>query len=75
MKKKMNRTSLNGFLNYGLVIAAYLILQVMVNTGRLSNSLQSLLVPACCYMVMAVSLNLTVGILGELSLEIGRAHV
>ena len=68
MKKKMNRTSLNGFLNYGLVIAAYLILQVMVNTGRLSNSLQSLLVPACCYMVMAVSLNLTVGILGELSL-------
>ena len=27
-----------------------------------------LLVPACCYIVMAISLNLTVGILGELSL-------
>ena len=27
-----------------------------------------LLVPICCYMSMAVSLNLTVGILGELSL-------
>jgi len=34
----------------------------------LSNSLKSLLVPVCCYIVMAISLNLTVGILGELSL-------
>ena len=68
MKKKMNKTSLNGFLNYGIIIAAFLVLQFLIGAGKLSNSLQSLLVPACCYMVMAVSLNLTVGILGELSL-------
>ncbi len=66
--KKINKNSLNGFLNYGIVIAAFLILQALVSGGMLSNSLQSLLVPACCYIVMAVSLNLTVGILGELSL-------
>jgi len=64
----VKRTSLNGFINYGIVIAAYAVIQVLINGGKLSNSLQSLLVPACCYMVMAVSLNLTVGILGELSL-------
>ena len=34
----------------------------------LSSSLQSQLVPICAYVVMAVSLNLTVGVLGELSL-------
>ena len=68
MKKKLNKNSLNGFLNYGIVIAAFAVIQVLLGMGRLSNSLQSLLVPACCYIVMAVSLNLTVGILGELSL-------
>lgn len=66
--KKISKASLNGFINYGIVIAAFAALQVLMGMGRLSNTLQSLLVPACCYIVMAVSLNLTVGILGELSL-------
>lgn len=66
--KKINKNSLNGFINYGIVIAAFAVIQVLLGMGKLSNSLQSLLVPACCYIVMAVSLNLTVGILGELSL-------
>ena len=66
--KKISKNSLNGFINYGIVIAAFAVLQAMTGLGMLSNSLQSLLVPACCYIVMAVSLNLTVGILGELSL-------
>ncbi len=66
--KKINKNSLYGFINYGIVIAAFVILQVLIGMGKMSNSLQSLLVPACCYIVMAVSLNLTVGILGELSL-------
>ena len=69
--KRINKTSLSGFVNYGIVTAAFLVLQLLLGAGRLSNSLQSLLVPACCYIVMAVSLNLTVGILGELSLGHG----
>jgi len=64
----MKKNSLNGFINYGITIAAYLVIQLLIRFGMISNSLQSLLVPACCYIVMAVSLNLTVGILGELSL-------
>ena len=66
--KKINKNSLNGFINYGIVIVVYAVLQLLIGAGQLSNSLQSLLVPACCYVVMTVSLNLTVGILGELSL-------
>jgi branched-chain amino acid transport system permease protein len=68
MNRNINKKSLNGFINYGIVIAAFLVIQVLLGAGKISNSLQSLLVPACCYIVMAVSLNLTVGILGELSL-------
>ena len=66
--KKISKNSQNGFINYGIVIAAFLVIQVLLSQKMLSNTLQSLLVPACCYIVMAVSLNLTVGILGELSL-------
>ncbi len=69
MKKlSTKKSSVNSFINYGIVIVAYVVIQALISGEALSNSLQSLLVPACCYMVMAVSLNLTVGILGELSL-------
>lgn len=66
--KKLNKSTLNGFANYGIVLVAYAVIQILLGQDMLSNSLQSLLVPVCCYIVMAISLNLTVGILGELSL-------
>lgn len=55
-------------ITYGIVAAAYIIMQVLVGTGHVSSLLKGLLVPFCIYVIMAVSLNLTVGILGELSL-------
>ena len=67
-KKGLKRSSVQGFLNYGIIIAAYLVIQAAIAGGVATNAIRSLLVPACCYIVMAVSLNLTVGILGELSL-------
>ncbi len=67
-KLKVSKTSRDGFINYGIVILAFIIIQALLFTDSISNSMQSLLVPVCCYIVMAVSLNLTVGILGELSL-------
>ena len=72
--KRISKASLNGFVNYGIVIAAFALIQILLAVQKplgvtlVSNIMQSLLVPACCYIVMAVSLNLTVGILGELSL-------
>ncbi|MDD5938109.1 MAG: branched-chain amino acid ABC transporter permease [Clostridiales bacterium] len=55
-------------ITYGIVIAAYIILQIMNAGGHMSPSLQGLLVPICAYITMAISLNLVVGISGELSL-------
>ena len=55
-------------ITYCMVIAAWLIMQFMISGGHISSLVKGLLVPFCIYVIMAVSLNLTVGILGELSL-------
>lgn len=70
MKKtvKMNKILKNNLITYGMVIAAYILMQIMTFTGNLSSLMEGLLVPLCAYAILAVSLNLTVGILGELSL-------
>ena len=65
---QLKKTTRTDFLTYAGVIAAFVIMSVLQSSGSLSRSLTGQLVPICCYMSMAVSLNLTVGILGELSL-------
>ena len=68
MKNKMKKTTKSNFITYGIVIVFYIVMQILVGTGSISSLLKGLLVPLCVYAIMAVSLNLTVGILGELSL-------
>ncbi len=55
-------------LTYGLVILGYIIMQTLSASGSLKSSVQGFLIPICVYIVLAVSLNLVVGISGELSL-------
>lgn len=62
------KTFVNNMITLGMVAAAWLIMEILMNTGYVSSLLKGLLVPFCIYVIMAVSLNLTVGILGELSL-------
>jgi len=65
---RISPASRTNFLTYGMVILAFAILQPLLVMGKLSPTLQGQLVPICAYIVMALSLNLTVGVLGELSL-------
>ncbi len=53
---------------YAIVIFGYLIMQYLSNEGLLSRSVNGYLIPITVYIVLAVSLNLVVGISGELSL-------
>ncbi|MCM1333701.1 MAG: branched-chain amino acid ABC transporter permease [Bacteroides sp.] len=66
MNKRKNL--INQGVTYGIVIVAYAVMMILQATGNLSSSMRGYLVPLCIYIVMAVSLNLVVGILGELSL-------
>ena len=63
-----SRRGRDTLLSFGIVIAAFIIVQALIAGGMLSSQIKGLLVPICSYVVMAISLNLTVGILGELSL-------
>ena len=65
---KSIRKNLGNYVTYAFVIAAFVVLQIMSSGNMLSSTLKGQLVPICAYVVMALSLNLTVGILGELSL-------
>ena len=66
--KKLNQNQVKNASTYILVTAAFLILQVLSTQGKLNSTTKGFLVPACAYIVLAVSLNLLVGICGELSL-------
>ena len=50
------------------LILAFIVVSVCQAQGLVNRSLGGMLVPICCYVCMSISLNLTVGILGELSL-------
>lgn len=66
--KKLNKYTKDSLITYGMVIAAFLVMEILLGMGKVSSLMEGLLVPLCTYVILAVSLNLTVGILGELSL-------
>ena len=65
LKNKTFRTNSRIYL---LVTIAYIVMQSLANGGMLTSSWKGYLVPICAYVSLAVSLNLLVGICGELSL-------
>ncbi len=66
-KAKRNRL-IYTIVTFALVIGAFLILQTMIENKTITRSLKGQLVPICCWIIMAVSLNLVIGVSGELSL-------
>jgi branched-chain amino acid transport system permease protein len=66
-KAKRSRLIYN-IVTFAVVIIAFIVLQSMIENKTITRSLKGQLVPICCWIVMAVSLNLVIGISGELSL-------
>lgn len=64
----MGQSRHSDVITYGLVIALFVIFQILSSSGKLSRSLSGQLVPVCVYVTAAIALNLVVGISGELSL-------
>ena len=67
-KTKLRKSTVNNLITYAIVALFYIVVTVMIQTGNASRHMQSLLVPICVNVVLAVSLNLVIGFLGELSL-------
>ena len=72
MKSAKYKSAKRNYITYAMVIAVFLLCELalsgLIDGFKMSRSLKGQLVPICVYIVMAVSLNLTVGISGELSL-------
>ena len=55
-------------MTYAMVVIIFLCCFIYISTGMASHLFKGLMVPICVNVILAISLNLTVGILGELSL-------
>lgn len=66
--RKIKKATRENLFAFGIVIIFFIVIQIMNAAGALTSSFAGQLIPVCAYAIMAVSLNLTVGILGELSL-------
>ena len=65
---KLKKSTVNALISYGIVIVAFIICQYLISAKAMPRTLKGQMIPICVYIVMAVSLNLVVGISGELSL-------
>ena len=69
MKKLLsNKNGRKNLITYLVVIVAFAVMFTMSELGMLKSAVQGYLVPVCAYISLAVSLNLLVGVCGELSL-------
>ena len=66
--KKLSKTTRRNGITIGFVVIVYAVVQILAAGGAITSSLRGMLVPICAYVVMALSLNLVVGVSGELSL-------
>jgi len=58
----------NIIINLGIAILVYIAVMILTTQGILNRQMTSLIIPICVYVILAVSLSLVVGFLGELSL-------
>ncbi|MGN0683278.1 MAG: branched-chain amino acid ABC transporter permease [Oscillospiraceae bacterium] len=64
----MKKTTLNNLITFGGTAVIFVLMGILSGAGALSNKIAGLIVPIGIYVILAISLNLTVGVLGELSL-------
>lgn len=67
-KKGIANNSKNNLITYAILIGFFAIALLWSESGDMPRKIQNLLVPLCVYSILAVSLNLVVGVLGDLSL-------
>lgn len=67
-KRKIKQTTRTYIFSFLLILGFWGVVEFFGNAGALSSNFMGQLIPICAYSIMAVSLNLVVGFLGELSL-------
>ncbi len=66
--KKLSKSTRGKLVTYAMCVIAFLIAYTLIKTGQVGRQFQKMMLPICVYVILAVSLNITVGFLGELTL-------
>ncbi len=66
--KKKRKPLTSNLITLAIVCVLFAVVFILVETGNATRHMRSMLVPICINIILAVSLNLTVGFLGELTL-------
>ncbi len=66
--KKKAKPLTGNLITLAIVCVLFAVVFILVETGNATRHMRSMLVPICINIILAVSLNLTVGFLGELTL-------
>lgn len=64
----MRKVTKNNLITFGGTLLLCAVMGILMQSGKLSNMAGGMMVTIGCYVIAAISLNLTVGVLGELSL-------
>ena len=64
----MRKETKSNLITFGGTAVLFIVLAALASAGKLSSSMTGLLPTVGIYVILAISLNLTVGVLGELSL-------
>ncbi len=64
----MKKTTVNNLITLAGTAFIFVLMAILAGEGLLPNKISGLIVPIGIYVILAISLNLTVGVLGELSL-------
>ena len=67
-KRNIASNTKNNLITYAMLLGFFVIALIWSESGDMPRKIQNLLVPLCIYSILAVSLNLVVGVLGDLSL-------
>ena len=68
MKKKLNKTLISYAVNAGLVVLLYVVMMVLIKAGIINRYYEGIVRLICINIIMAVSLNLVCGFMGQLAL-------
>ena len=68
MKKKLNKTLISYAVNAGLVVLLYVVMMVLIKVGTINRYYEGIVRLICINIIMAVSLNLVCGFMGQLAL-------
>lgn len=64
----MKKSTKDNIITCGIVLVFFIVCGILSSAGILGSKLSGLLIPIGIYIILSISLNLTVGVLGELSL-------